>query len=239
MILRLYPAPLIGAVALFFSCIEASGSALVVSTIRTGPPCCGEAIGIGNPDVRLQPAVRFVPTADFLLDSITFDLVSSFGSGAIVAQIYSESGGLPDALLYSAIASGPSPTLGGLFSIGAAAPFIVLSGRPYWLTGTNTDPNSQSYWWYSDQMGWRAARDIPGRGGAGFPNWGNANGGGPAGAGTNQSLVLSFEITGTQVPEPSAKSLELAALIVLFGWRSVQSKNASDRQSKWSMRRSL
>jgi len=213
----------IGVVGLLLSCIEVCGASIVVSTLKSGPTCCGEAIGIGDPNVKLQPAIRLVPSASFLLDSITFDLISSFGSGAIVAQIYSESGGLPGSLLYSATASSPAPPQGGLFSIATTAPFIVESGQAYWLTGTNTDPNSQSYCSYSDQLGWRAARDIPGRPSVGFPNWGNSNGGGPGGPGTNQSLVLSFEIQGTPVPEPSTPATALAALIALQGWRSMHS----------------
>jgi hypothetical protein len=221
-------APVVGVVSLLLSCIEATGSSIVVSTLKSSPTCCGEAIGIGDPNVKNQQAIRFVPFGAFLLDSIEFDLVRSFGSGAIVAQIYSESGGLPGTLLYSATASGPAPPQGGLFSIATMVPFVVQSGQAYWLTGTNIDPNSQSYWWYSDQTGWRAAQDVPGRPSSGFPNWGNANGGGPAGPGTNQSLVLSFEIAGTPVPEPSASAQALAALIVLQGWLSLQASKRGD-----------
>jgi hypothetical protein len=190
---------------------------IVVSTIPATQQCCGEAIGFGDPNVKLQPAIRFVPSGTYSLDAVTFDLVSSFGSGLIVAEIYSESEGLPGDLLFSATAAGPAPSAGGLFTISPGSVFVLQDATAYWLTAVNTSTDSQSYWWYSDQSGWRAARDIPGRPSVGFPDWGNANGGGPAGPGTNQSLVLSFEITGTPTPEPATFlfiSLGLVALTI-------------------------
>jgi hypothetical protein len=128
-----------------FACIQAYASTVVVSTLKSAPTCCGEAIGIGDPNVRLQEAVRFVASSDYVLDSIAFDLISSFGNGDIVAQIYSESGGLPDTLVYSAAASSAAPAQGGLFTIQTPEPFTVRAGQAYWLTATNTDPNSGSY----------------------------------------------------------------------------------------------
>jgi hypothetical protein len=180
---------------------EPAGGEIIVSTIPAKQTCCGEPIG-NPPGAKLQQAVRFVPNANYRLDSITFDLVQSFGSGRIVAQIYSERGGLPDALLYSITAPAPAPASGGLFRISSEGQFPLQRGTAYWLTATNTDPASGSNWWYSDQSGWRAAVDLPGHTESGFPVWGNADGGGPAGPGTTQALVLAFEISGTAEPEP-------------------------------------
>lgn len=192
----------------------ASASTIVVSTIPAAPTCCGE--GIGNPpNASLQTAIRFVPNATYLLDSVTFDLGRSFGSGLIIAQIYSEQGGLPGTVLDSLTATDAAPADGGLFTIQAASPFVLQSGVAYWLTGIETDASSGAYWWYSDQMGWRAAVDLPGHPEPGFPSWGNAGGGGPAGPGTNQTLVLAFEIDGTQIPEPATFGLMGLSAVVL------------------------
>jgi hypothetical protein len=185
---------------------NASASTIIVSTIPAGPVCCGESIG-NPPNASLLQAIRFVPNANYFLDSITFDLIQSFGSGLIVAQIYSEQGGLPGTLLDSITAPVPAPVSGGLFTIAAGTPFFLQEGTAYWLTAANTDPNSGSYWWYSDQLGWRAAQDLPGHPQPGFPTWGNASGGGPAGPGTNQSLVLAFQISATATPEANSAIL--------------------------------
>jgi hypothetical protein len=196
----------------------ASAGTIVISTIPAASTCCGEAIG-NPPNASLQEAIRFVPNGDYFLDSVTFDLVQSFGSGLIVAQIYSEQGGLPGTLLDSLTAAGLAPAGGGLFTIGANSSFLLQSGVAYWLTGIDTDPSSGAYWWYSDQEGWRAAVDLPGKPAPGFPTWGNANGGGPAGPGTNQSLVLAFEIDGTPVPEPATSGLVGLTAVALLGRR--------------------
>lgn len=188
--------------ALAGSCRDATASTIITSTIPAFPTCCGEAIG-NPPNASLQTAIRFTPDLDYLLESVTFDLGTSFGTGFIVAQIYSEEGGLPGEVLTSITAPTLAPASGGLFTITPVTPFVLRGATAYWLTGVNTDPNSGSYWWYSDQIGWRAVRNLPGHPAPGFPNWGNANGGGPGGPGTPQISVLSFEITGTAVPEPS------------------------------------
>jgi hypothetical protein len=214
------------AIVLHFGLLGAAFCDTIISTIPTSPTCCGESIG-NPPNTSLQEAIRFVPDGSYVLDSVTFDLVASFGDGLLVAQIYSEQGGLPGTLLDSLTATAPAPAAGGLFTITATSPFVLQSGVAYWLTGTDTDPNSGAYWWYSDQVGWRAAIDLPGHTAPGFPTWGNANGGGPAGPGTNQSEVLAFEIDGTVVPEPP-----MVSLIGLMGVALV-ARRAKNRQ-RWA-----
>ncbi len=216
-ITRKYLPPGLSSVAVFLLGLvcPASGST-IISTIPSVPQCCGEAIG-NPPNAQLQMAIRFVPDGTFLLDSVIFDLGESFGNGLIVGQIYSEEDGLPGTLLDSLTAAVPAPPSGGLFTITAQSPFVLQSGVAYWLTGIDTDPDSGAYWWYSDQLGWRAAVDLPGHPQPGFPTWGNANGGGPAGPGTNQSLVLAFELDGTPTPEPGTASLiGLASMALLL-----------------------
>ena len=192
------------AIVLHLALLGPAFSDTIISTIPTSTTCCGEAIG-NPPNASLQEAIRFVPDGTYVLDSVAFDLVASFGDGLTVAQIYSEQGGLPGTLLDSLTATAPAPATGGLFTITATSPFVLQSGVAYWLTGTDTDPNSGAYWWYSDQSGWRAAIDLPGHTEPGFATWGNAWGGGPAGPGTNESEVLAFEIVGTVIPEPPSR----------------------------------
>jgi hypothetical protein len=202
MILKLYYRTLYLAtmfIVLAWLSLPASATTFL-STVPAVQSCCAESIGY-PPNASSQQAVRFVLNADRVLGSVTFDLLASFGTGRLIAQIYSETGGLPGTLLASMTAADQAPAGGGLFEIDATTPLLLQAGTPYWLTGTSTDTSTGANWRYSDQFGWRAAKDLPGKPSIGFPDWGNASGNGPAGPGTFQTLVLSYELS-TASPEP-------------------------------------
>jgi hypothetical protein len=187
------------------------------------PGCCGWNIG-DSPGSTLEAATGFEPQETIELTSISFDLIgSSGGTGDFVINIFADNGdtfhapgeeiasfGVP---FPAALAVSAANNL--IFTATAPAGIYLQAGEIYWISPWSSNDADWALWWDSQQTGLRAVEGI------GTNSWSSACGA------TNDCGVMTLEVDGNVVPEPSMLALcsSFLALAILIARRS-KSKSA-------------
>jgi len=202
-------------------------SALTASpVVLTNGPA---SLGSGSEMTAWIQAENFSLPTNTLIDGVIFRaFIATFGagySGSVAYQIYSNSAGLPGSLLLSGTAN-PIPVATGAVGVSSSVypefilsfgitPFLATAGTQYWL-GLHNGPLSLQT---RDEFYWEGA----------LPNTGNqpTGLGDPAPFDGNFSLEAltdhAFQLTGTEVPEPSTVPMIAVGLLAI----------AASRRSSW------
>ena len=192
-----------------------AGTILFTNLIQPGDQYGPDGVGIGhtpafpNPGDYLNYAVRFTPSTTASLTSFEAPLGVVSGPNQLQANLMSDSGGAPGAIVASFTLSGLPGAPGPLLSIAAGSNLVVLGGQPYWFAVTG-GPQTFGIWTLNLFQG------DPNDGGASQivingiqPSWTVGTG----------SRTGALQVFGDPVPEPSYAPLVSCALVVIAGSR--------------------